>query len=168
MEDEKKDLQDPKLADDQTSKNETEAESSNEDMAKELASFKAQKEHFRTKYQKAQELLDTLDEKEPTKEVKSNVPDNDRLDIIDFSVIHRDLDRDDVLKINKYAKSLGITMEQALEDDFVKAGLEKKTKDRASEEAKFDSNRSPRSKSGKKIEYYNGMPDAEFKKAAGY
>lgn len=166
MEEEKKEVLEPNKADDQTSKNEEAG--SDEDLAKKIASLEAQKEHFRKKYQKAKEILsnvsfdDEEEEKEETK--KPSLPENDRLDILDFSIQHKDLDRDDVLKINKYAKSLGISMEQALQDDFILAGIEKKKEKRASEEASFESNRSPRSKSNKSIKYKPNMGREEFKK----
>jgi outer membrane protein assembly factor BamA len=143
--------------------------SQNEDLAKKIASLEAQKEHFRKKYQQAKEVLsnvsfdDEEEEKKEVKEVKSNVSENERLDILDFSIQHKELTRDDVLKINKYAKSLGITMEQALQDDFIKAGVEDSKKRQASSEAQFDSNRSPRSKSSKKLQYKPNMTRDEFK-----
>lgn len=164
MEEEKKELQTPSSVEDKTSEN----EDATEDVAKKIASLEAQKEHFRNKYLKAKEVLSNVtfdDEEEDTKEVtkKENLPENDRLDILDFSIQHKDLDREDVLKINKYAKSLGITMEQALEDEFIKAGIESKSKKKASEDASINSNRSPRGNSNKKVEYKSGMSRDDFK-----
>jgi hypothetical protein len=164
MEEEKKDLQDPKLADDQTSENESEnTESSVEDTAKELASFKAQKEHFRTKSQKLQEALDAANEKEVPKQEAPKLSDTDRFDILDFSIAHKEVNHEEVIKIQKYASALGLSMEDAYKDDFIMAGIEKRIKAEASEGADVNSNRSPRNKA-KSVQYKSGMSRDEFKK----
>lgn len=162
MEEEKKEVLEPNKADDKTSNN----EEATEDVAKKLASLEAQKEHFRDKYNKLKEVLENVsfDEEEKKEETpKPNISENDRLDILDFSIQHRELEREDVLKISKYAKSLGISMEQALKDDFIQAGIEKKSKEKASQDASINSTRSPRSNTGKEVKYKAGMSRDEFK-----
>lgn len=171
MEDKTKETQDANIEEDKTSKNEELDEASIdsiddiEKLRKDLKTMAIQKEKYRSQLNSLKKEEDTKEEK---KEVISNVSENERLDILDFSIQHKDLERDAIVKINKYAKSLGISMEQALEDDFIKAGIEANRQKRASEEASFDSNRSPRSSGGKKLVYKQNMTDEEFKKLAGY
>ena len=158
MEEEKKESLEPNIEEDKTLKNGETIKEPQEDIAKKIASLEAQKEHWRNKYDK---VAESIKDDEP-EEKKPNLP-NDRLDVLDFSDLHRDINREEVIKIQKYASALGVSMEDAYKDDFIQAGIEKRKKTEASENAGVNSNRSPRSKA-KSIQYKQGMSKDEFKK----
>ena len=83
--------------------------------------------------------------------------------ILDFSYDHKEITREEAKKIQKYASALGLSMEEAYKDEFIMAGIEKRIKAEASEEANVNSNRSPRHKT-KSTQYKQGMSREDFKK----
>ena len=166
MEDEKKETQDANIEEDKTSKNEEEIDSIEdiEQLKKDFKTSVIQKTKLRTKNIELQKALDEIEPKKETKEEKKpSLPDNDRLDILDFSYDHKEITREEAKKIQKYASALGLSMEEAYKDEFIMAGIEKRIKAEASEGADVNSNRSPRIKA-KSVQYKPGMSRDEFKK----
>ena len=117
--------QDTNTGDDKTSTN---------DLSDKEKSLAAQKEHFKTKFEKTAEenaqLKQRLQEIEATKkpDEKANTVDgsNDRLSLIEFSINNKDLDAADVREIADLAKAKNVSLDEARKSPLIEAYLEKK------------------------------------------
>jgi len=141
MPDEELDLEnlDSETSDDKTSQND------NANADNKLKSALAQKEHYKSKFEKTEAELSALrQELEALKRGSNQAPttnatngSDERIAIIEFSIANKDLDAEDVREIADYAKAKGITLTEAKESPLIKSYLYGKQKAKIEEQRTF-------------------------------
>lgn len=171
-EDKEKDTPQPQEGEDKTKENEVNAD-------KDVKSLEAQKEHFRTKYEKSEqekeelkkrlEELDASKEKVTSENKESNPSDSnkdfesykEKVDKIEFAQQHPNIEPADINEIFTLAKVNSKSPDEALELPMVKAYLKVKEEEKALERA--SANNSSRSSKGESGKAWNDMSEEEKK-----
>lgn len=95
---------------------------------------------------------------------KSKSNQEDRLDVLEFSISHKDLDREDIETIYDLSKSKGIKLEDAFNLPIVQNNLKYKSEEQKKKDANVTSSRSPRYVANN-VEFKKDMTAEEHKKA---
>lgn len=148
---------------DKTTENESEIDTSGEDidLKKKVEEMEKTIKTLTIQKKKAQEKAKTnVETKQPQTDDISEL--KERLDLRDFRDSHPDLDTEDIQEIHSIAKANGKTLEEALSLNIVKGYLSNKQEQKRIENASIETNRSPKGENNKPL-FYEGQSEDEFK-----
>jgi len=125
---------------DKTSENDGSQEQS-DDLSKKVKELDSQRKHWKDKYKKAQEQAKAAfeDEEGPSKQENaeaSNLSDTSSNDLSARDILKLKKDGysdDEILELDEYSQRFNVPIKEIMEDDIIKAGIEKKR-----EKAKVD------------------------------